>query len=338
MRAPEHWNSAYYHCVSRVVGREYLLGDLEKDQLVKLMRKHEAFCLVKVVSFCVMDNHFHLLVEEPQGDLEMSDQAFLAHLKRTRPKQEVGEVAQKLVRWSKYADQAPAQELKASYLKRMGDVSFFMKGLKQEFTQWYNRVHKRSGTLWESRFKSVLINGMDAEALVMMSSYIDLNPVRAGIVSDPEEYRWCGFAAACAGNTPACEGVKQVVDTVNVYRGKESVDLKRSLESYYEQMAVRGPEAGIAQFGQPLRRGISSARIEEVLERKGKLTRQEALYCRVRHFCDGGVLGTQQSVDDVFEEQRWRFGAKRTSGARKIKCITAHDLCALRDLQVNLIG
>ena len=83
MRAPEQWSSAYYHCVSRVVGREFLLGDTEKEQFVKLMRKYERFCRLKVVAYCIMDNHFHLLVEEPQGGkLQMSDSEFLTHLKR----------------------------------------------------------------------------------------------------------------------------------------------------------------------------------------------------------------------------------------------------------------
>ena len=56
-----------------------------------------------------------------------------------------------------------------------------MKLLKQRFTQWFNRQRGRKGTLWEERFKSVLVEGT-GEVLATMAAYIDLNPVRAGIV------------------------------------------------------------------------------------------------------------------------------------------------------------
>ncbi len=339
MRAPENWSSAYYHCISRVVGRQFLLGDREKEYFVKLLRKYERFCCLKVVSYCIMDNHFHLLVEEPRGGkLEMSDAEFLAHLKRNVSKFEYGDVRQKLLAWREYDDQQPADDLKHSYLKRMGNVCFFMKGLKQEFTQWFNRTHQRSGTLWESRYKSVLINGMDAEALVMMSAYIDFNPIRAGIVEDPKDYRWCSYAAACAGKDAAQLGVKQVVNTLRAFRSAEPVGLKKSLSVYRTELMVIGSSEGVAANGSPLRKGVSEERIKAVLDKQGKLSAQEVLLCRVRYFCDGAVIGSQSSVDDVFNEQRWRFGAKRSSGARKIRCIAADNLCSLRDLQVNVVG
>ncbi len=73
------------------------------------------------------------------------------------------------------------------------------KGVMQRFTQWYNGKHKRSGTLWERRFKSVVVE--DGLAARTMAAYIDLNPVRAGMVSDPAEYRWSGYGEAVGGGT-----------------------------------------------------------------------------------------------------------------------------------------
>lgn len=338
LRAPEHWSCAYYHCISRVVGREFLLGEREKEQFVRLMRQYERFCLVKVVSYCVMDNHFHLLVEEPQGELDLSDSDFLAHLRGSLSKTEYADVRDRLLAWRRGEDQTPADQLKASYLRRMGNVSFFMKALKQAFTQWFNRSHQRSGTLWESRFRSVLINGMDAEALTMMSAYIDLNPVRAGIVDDPKDYRWCSYGQACAGKALALAGIKQVVDQLYLCRGREPVGVKRSHEVYRTELMVRGQDEGGSSSGHPLRRDVSEQRIRAVLDRKGKLSRHEALLCRVRYFCDGVVLGSQNSVNEVFKEQRWRFGPKRSSGARPIKILATPGLCSLRDLKVDVIG
>lgn len=303
------------------------------------MRKHERFCRLRVVSYCVMDNHFHLLVEEPQGGvLEMSDATFLEHLRRNVSSFEYADTRQKLLAWRKYEDEAPADKLKASYLRRMGNVSFFMKGLKQEFTQWFNRTHKRSGTLWESRFKSVLINGMDAEALTMMSAYIDLNPVRAGIVSHPADYRWCSYSKACAGEMSAREGIRQVINSLHALRSKQPVWLKRALEAYETEIMVRGQNEGFCATGASMRKRVSELRLRDVLSKQGKLTREEALLCRVRYFCDGAVIGSKTSVDEVFQSQRWRFGSRRSSGARKLKFLDIHHLHTLRDLQLNVIG
>lgn len=339
LRAPEHWSSAYYHCISRVAGREFLLGEAEKEHFVRLMRQQEGFCRVRVVSYCVLDNHFHLLLEEPSGSFEdMSDRDFLAHIKATRGKGEYRQVAQDMERWSGEGHREPIDELKASYLRRMGNVSFFMKGLKQEFTQWFNRRHKRHGTLWESRFKSVLVNGLDAEALVMMAAYIDLNPVRAGIVGDPKDYRWCGFGAARAGSQPARKGIKQVIDTLNARHNRQPASTERSLRQYRGEMSARGERRGVDGAGDALRRGISSERIARILEDGGKLAREVALLTRVRYFTDGAVIGSEDSVDEVFRDQRWRFGPKRSSGARKIRRIDAPSLCSLRDLKVDVFG
>lgn len=79
----------------------------------------------------------------------------------------------------------------------MHDLSEFMKTVLQRFTRWFNRTHSRMGTLWEERFKSVIVeSGMAART---MAAYIDLNPVWAGMVEDPADYRWSGYGEAVGG-------------------------------------------------------------------------------------------------------------------------------------------
>jgi putative transposase len=90
-----------------------------------------------------------------------------------------------------------AEAIRQRLLARMGDVSEFMKTLKQRITIWYNQTHDRFGPLWADRFKSVLVEGQ-GNPLQTMAAYIDLNPVRAGIVEDPKDYRFCGYAEAVA--------------------------------------------------------------------------------------------------------------------------------------------
>ena len=91
----------------------------------------------------------------------------------------------------------------------MGDVSQFMKLVKQRFSTWFNRSHNRYGTLWAERFKSVLAEP-DGRVLGTMVAYIDLNCIRAGLVQDPKDYRFCGYAEAVAGHTAAQQGLKSV--------------------------------------------------------------------------------------------------------------------------------
>lgn len=70
-------------------------------------------------------------------------------------------------------------------------VGQLMKQLGQRYVQYVNRTYRRSWTLWEGRFGSCLTQG---EAYVLACyRYIELNPVRAGIVTHPGEYRWSSY-------------------------------------------------------------------------------------------------------------------------------------------------
>ena len=65
LKAPPHHLLAYHHCVSRVVNREFILGPEKKEEFVRLMRLYEELCEVRVVTYCIMSNHLHILVEVP---------------------------------------------------------------------------------------------------------------------------------------------------------------------------------------------------------------------------------------------------------------------------------
>jgi len=73
-----------------------------------------------------------------------------------------------------------------------------MKQLGQRYVQYINRTYKRSGTLWEGRFRSSIIQQQDY--LFSCQRYIEMNPVRAGIVDHPGEYRWSSYQINGQGN------------------------------------------------------------------------------------------------------------------------------------------
>jgi putative transposase len=72
-------------------------------------------------------------------------------------------------------------------------ASQLMKHLGQRYVQYVNRVHERSGTLWEGRFRSSLVQRR--HYLLRCYRYIELNPVRAGMVQHPRDYRWSSYLA-----------------------------------------------------------------------------------------------------------------------------------------------
>ena len=204
---------AIYHCVSRIVNREFVLKREEREKFVALMRLYERFCQVRVLTFCVMSNHFHILLEVPSPPQERgrdwSDEKLLDHLSPLYSEPKLAEIRWWLAHFRAQENHSAAEELRDSFFARMWDLSQFMKPLKQCFTRWFNREHERHGTLWEERFKSVLVE--DGHAARVVAAYIDLNPVRAGIVKNPKDYRWCSYGEAMGGKQRAREGIQRVM-------------------------------------------------------------------------------------------------------------------------------
>ncbi|MGE3311976.1 MAG: transposase, partial [Limisphaerales bacterium] len=228
LKLPADRSTAYYHCISRVVDRRFIFNDAEKDRFVALLRECEQFCRVRVLTYCILSNHFHLLVEVPKRpDVLPTPDQILEDLQRLSGHQFPGAVRQRFQMYRDAGDHDGLAQYLATFHARLYDLSAFMKLLKQRFTQWYNGRQGRRGTLWEERFKSVLVEGA-GDALVTMATYIDLNPVRAGIVKDPKDYRWSGYAEALAGRKPARAGLQFLVTALR--RGREE-SVSRSLET-----------------------------------------------------------------------------------------------------------
>ena len=81
---------------------------------------------------------------------------------------------------------------------RMHDLSQFMKTFKEEFGRRFRKRRAYLGTLWEGRFKSTLIG--EAEYLRRCAAYVEMNPIRAGIVTRAADYAWNTVGAAKRGN------------------------------------------------------------------------------------------------------------------------------------------
>jgi len=270
---------AWYHAISRVVAGERLLGPEEKAVLRKWIFRAAGFCGVEVVTYAILDNHFHLLVRVPLAPEEISDAEIIRRFRllygeRSSFGMPRAEVLVEILR----NGGTEASKWRKRLLARMHDLSAFMATVKQRFAVWYNRTHGRFGTLWAERFKSVLVEGSPA-ALSTVAAYIDLNPVRAGLVSDPAEYHWCGYAEAVAGRSEARDGIR------SIFHRSSGEPWSTVMASYRVILFGRGGQAkaGAAR--------IEPDRVRAVLANGGELPPHEALRCRIRYFSDGVVLG-----------------------------------------------
>lgn len=311
--------SAVYHCMSRVVGGQGLLDDLCKEKLVEILWRLAGFCGVEVITYCMMSNHFHILVRVPETQ-NPSDEQLLERMKSLYgSKSNLVQLTRQMLKEHGKID----PNLRESMLERMGDVSGFMKEFKQRFSRWYNRRRERFGTLWAERFKSVVVEDQPG-TVATLASYIDLNPVRAGLVEDPKDYRFCGYAAALAGRRSAQRGL------MSFQRAK---DWKAGAAEYRQGLYVRGAVAG--QSGKVV---VERERIKQVLRQGGQLSRAEVLRLRLRYLSDGVALGSREFVEEIFVVHREKFGPRRKNGARPIRAAPLNPLCTLRDLRVSPVS
>jgi REP element-mobilizing transposase RayT len=330
----------YTHAVSRIVDRQYLLGRTEKERFVEIMRQLENFLGVRVVTFTLMSNHVHLLLEEPDRDSlpKLTKEQLLERLPCLYDESKVQSVANELEHAGALGDHDRYDRILKRYEDRMADISVFMKELKQRFTQWYNRRNNRAGTLWESRFHSVLVED-DPQALMVMAAYIDLNPVRAGMVDKVEDYRWCGYGAAAGGDQTAREGLGRILDASDTVCGETfRADWRETAKLYRLWLHSEGEQIeALPDEGKPGRKGFSRETVEAEEARDGEMSTAEVIRCRVRYFTHGAVLGSAAYVEKIYRANRQHFGTKRTSGARKMKGADWGGLCVIRDLRKEVI-
>ncbi len=167
-------SDAYYHVMSRTVGQEFLLRNNEKDKFVEILEDLSNLFFVKVIGFSVMSNHFHLLLK--MESVQHFDNEIITNRMRDYYNREF------------ILSNAEIYKLK----EKLGDISEYMKLLKQKFALWYNKQNNRKGHFWSDRFKSVLIE--NGESLLNCLAYIDLNSVRADITTYPEDYKWSSIS------------------------------------------------------------------------------------------------------------------------------------------------
>jgi REP element-mobilizing transposase RayT len=293
----------YYHVISRTVLQHYLLGETEKEFFQKLLKKLSQVYFVRVATFAVLSNHFHLICQ-----MMPSDQVGDDDLRRRFDLYYNEDVPKKRQR-------VLFEEEYDRYRKRWSDLSCFVQDLKQRFTRWYNRKNKIFGHVWAERFKSVLLG--DTRALLACMVYVELNAVRAGLVSSPEDYRFCGLHHWVAGGR-----ISKWLDHGSLANALPSVSeepdytAKDLILRYLQVIYVEGMEESYGKAC--ISEGDGDSSLEtEVYSRRSL---GEDGFCdlgvlsftrRIRYFSDGVMLGSKSFCEEKFNEFRSYFQTRR---------------------------
>jgi REP element-mobilizing transposase RayT len=271
---------AVYHVISRTALEGFPLGAAEKDQLVYTINKLSRLYFSEVLGFCIMGNHFHLLVRMfPETDFTNKDikQRFENFYGKNR-KFSRGHIP--------------------FYRRKWASLSEFIKEIKQSFSRYYNKLHDRKGFFWGERFKSVIVE--NGETLVNCLAYIDLNPVRAGIVTKPENYRWSSLGYHVqTGNKDGFLsldfGLKQFGTTGDTDR------LQHYRKFVYETGAIDSCK-GIK---------INQTVLEHEKKKDFKITRADRFKYRTRYFSDACFIGSKEFVQQTYHRYKKLFPSNK---------------------------
>ena len=278
---------AHYHIISRTVGQQFLLGDVEKDKLVQIIRYFARIFFVKINAYCIMSNHFHLVVQTLPGHL-FSDEEVVRRMRLHMQDKETF---------------TPEEIRKAR--KKLEDISEFCRAFKQTFSRWYNKENGLSGHFWSERFKSLVIGTLEGKQ--RCCAYIELNPVRAGIVDRPEDYRWCSLhnRQFAPKRERFCSFDGLFSDDLSCYSDAFLLKEYRSIVYYLgniKRTTLKDLEEG--RDVDDARSPISDELYDATVSRDFQLSAGELLLGRMRYFSDGVAIGSKEFLTQIYK----RFG------------------------------
>lgn len=270
---------AVYHVMSRTALDGFVIGDVEKDYFLGLIKKISLAYFVKVYGFCLMGNHFHLLVRmNPESDY--SDEEI-----RRRHKLYYGEKGK-----------LELTEGRITYFReRWSDLSEYVKDIKQTFSRYFNKRNDRKGFFWSERFKSLIAE--KGETLINCLAYIDLNAVRAGIVGCPEKYRW---------------------SSLGYHMKTGNKDGFLSTDFGLREFALKGDEERLTHYlSYVYRKGMPVSETEPVNE--FEVTKYDRLRYRTRYFTDSGIIGSKAYVSHAYSIFKDYFECRHDKQPRQIQ-------------------
>jgi REP element-mobilizing transposase RayT len=282
---------AVYHVMSRTALDGFPLMDVEKDFMLDLIKKFSSLYFTEILGFCLMGNHFHLLVKMiPEN--RFTDEEIQKRFKTF------------------YGDRRDFFEGQIPYLReKLSSLSEFMREIKVGFARFYNRRHNRRGYFWGDRFKSVIVD--KGETLVNCLAYIDLNPLRAGLVDRPEDYRWnsLGYHVQTMNRDNFLStdfGLKEF----NVKSIKKRI--RRYRRYVYEAGAVNRPDKMQLRL-------IDDLVVAKERKKEFEISRISRFRYRTRYFTDSGIIGSKEFVSINYQRFKHLFYSKHEKKPNPVK-------------------
>jgi len=183
----------FYHCYSRCVRRAFLCGvdshsgksyEHRRQQIEDDLLRLASIFFIDVAAFAVRSNHYHLVLFVDQDECKSASAKDIVkrwHKLFTGP-----DISQRYIK-GEFLEPHELEQLDTLILtwrKRLQDISWFMKVLNENVAKRANHEDDCTGHFWESRFKSQAL--LDEKAVLSCMTYIDLNPIRAGMANTPE--------------------------------------------------------------------------------------------------------------------------------------------------------
>ncbi len=221
----------YYHCISRCVRRAFLCGGSVAHRKAWIEARLETLArqfAISVCGFAILDNHLHVLCRLDTGIASgWSDEEVVRRWITVYPPSCLDMGAHAPIRdWINQQCQDTA--LVAIFRKRLQDLGWFMKALKEPLARLANKEDNCKGTFWEARYKSIAI--LDEAALLATCAYIDLNPVAAGIAKTPEtsEHTSIKQRVDYARKSGALKSLQLAAKARSIAAGRIEADIEQS--------------------------------------------------------------------------------------------------------------
>ena len=172
----------YYHCISRCVRRAFLCGEgceHRKQWVEDRLKELASIFAIEVCAYAVLDNHLHVVLRlNDASSAGWSDEETVRRWGKLFPPRGKDRQALEVTNaWVE--DRLKDAKWIAECRKRLNDLGWFMKCVKEPLSRMANREDECRGTFWEARFKSIAI--LDEEALLTTLAYVDLNVMAAGM-------------------------------------------------------------------------------------------------------------------------------------------------------------
>jgi REP element-mobilizing transposase RayT len=271
-------DTPYYHCVGRCVRRAFLCGDdpvsgRNFDHRKEHIRERLAWLTdtfaIDICAYALMSNHYHLVLRIDAARVQAwTDSAVVERWRRlyTGPAFTTAYLSHQHL---EPAEQARLNELVPVWRQRLADLSWFMRCLNEHIARRANAEDGCTGRFWEGRFKSQAL--LDEAALLVVMTYVDLNPVRAGLAASIEESAFTSgqqrLLAVAKPDRPADSPSPRLLPFAEAIRGNEDAGLPFNLQDYLDLLDTSGRAV------HPRRRGLIPTATPKLLAALGLETR-----------------------------------------------------------------